>query len=206
VIGYATPIWVAIGARIFLSEAITPRRAIGIIVGLAGLVVIFTSHAFDWSDHNALLGCGLILIAAFCWAANIVYVRAHKWISTPFQLVFWQLALAASVTAAFAMIIEGTPRIAWSPRLVALVLYSGIICTALAHWAMSMVNRGLPATTTSLGLLATPVLGIISASIGLDEPLEPSLFLAVALIIGGIAVGTQSRDQSVQLRHPIKLR
>jgi drug/metabolite transporter (DMT)-like permease len=53
-----------------------------------------------------------------------------------------------------------------------------------------MVNRGLPAVPTSLCLLATPLLGIISATAMLNEPLEPSLFLAMALIIGGIALGT----------------
>lgn len=200
VLGYTTPIWVAVGARIFLSEAITPKRAIGIAIGLAGLAVIFTSRALDWSDRNALFGNGLILTAAFCWAANIVYVRAHKWISTPFQLVFWQLLLAAGVLAAVAMITEGVPRIAWGPRLAALVLYSGIICTALAHWAMSMVNRSLPAVTTSLGLLATPVLGIVSASIVLHEAFETSLFLAVSLIIGGIVLGTGSSTRITQDR------
>src|SRR5882757_11197971 len=59
VLGYTTPIWVAIGARIFLSENITKRRTIGIGIGLAGLVVIFSSGVFDWSDHNALLGSSL---------------------------------------------------------------------------------------------------------------------------------------------------
>jgi drug/metabolite transporter (DMT)-like permease len=78
----------------------------------------------------------------------------------------------------------------WSSRLVALMLYSGIVCTAFANWAMTMVNRSLPAVTTSLWLLATPLLGIISATLMLGEPLEPSLFLAMTLIIGGIALGT----------------
>jgi drug/metabolite transporter (DMT)-like permease len=43
----------------------------------------------------------LILLAALCWAANILYVRAHKWVSTPFQLTFWQTLLATYVLAAF---------------------------------------------------------------------------------------------------------
>jgi drug/metabolite transporter (DMT)-like permease len=55
---------------------------------------------------------------------------------------------------------------------------------------MTMVNRSLPAVTTSLWLLATPLLGIVSATAILGEPLEPSLFLAMTLIIGGIALGT----------------
>ncbi|SDO58411.1 Permease of the drug/metabolite transporter (DMT) superfamily [Afipia sp. GAS231] len=189
VLGYTTPIWVAIGASIFLSEAISARRAIGIGCGIAGLAVIFNPATLNWSDRNALYGSGLILIAAFCWAGNIVYVRAHRWISTPFQLVFWQVLLAAALLSVLAWFTEGAPHIAWTPRLAALMLYSGIVCTAFANWAMTMVNRSLPAVTTSLCLLATPLLGIVSATVLLGEPLEPSLFLAMTLIIGGIALG-----------------
>jgi drug/metabolite transporter (DMT)-like permease len=156
VLGYTTPLWVAIGARILLSEEITKKRALGICSGLAGLAVIFNPRMLEWSDRNALIGSGLILLAAVCWAANIVYVRAHKWISTPFQLVFWQVLLAAGILSTVAMLTEGVPRIAWTIRLVALLLFSALVCTALAHWAMAIVNRSLPAVTTSLGLLVTP--------------------------------------------------
>src|SRR5882724_3335158 len=123
VLGYTTPIWVAIGASIFLSEAITGRRAIGIGFGLAGLAVIFNPATLNWSDHSALSGSGLILIAAFCWAANIVYVRAHRWISTPFQLVFWQVLLAAALLSVIAGFTEGAPHIVWTAHLSALMLY-----------------------------------------------------------------------------------
>ena len=190
VLGYTTPLWVAIGAAVFLSEEITRRRAIGIGFGLAGLAVIFNPQTLDWSDRQALFGSGLILLAAFCWAGNIVYVRAHKWISTPFQLVFWQVLLAAALLSIIAWCADGPPHVAWTWRLSALLLYSGIVCTAFANWAMTMVNRSLPAVTTSLCLLATPLLGIVSAIAILNEPLEPSLFLAMTLIIGGIALGT----------------
>jgi drug/metabolite transporter (DMT)-like permease len=190
VLGYTTPIWVAIGAALFLSEEITRRRALGIVFGLAGLAVIFNPLTLNWRDGSVLYGSGLILVAAFCWAGNIVYVRAHRWISTPFQLAFWQVLLAAVLLSATALVVDGPPHIAWNARLVALLLFSGTVCTAYTNWAMSVVNRSLPAVTTSLCLLATPVLGIFSATLILGEPLESSLFLAMALIIGGIALGT----------------
>jgi drug/metabolite transporter (DMT)-like permease len=190
VLGYTTPLWVAIGARVFLAEDISRRRAIGVCAGLAGLAVIFNPMTLDWGDRDALMGSGLILAAALCWSANILYVKAHRWISTPFQLVFWQALLAAGVLAVAALLVNGLPRIDWSMRLVALLLLSGLVSTALAHWAMSVVTRSLPAVTTSLGLLATPALGVVSAGAILAEPLEPALLLALALIIGGIALGT----------------
>lgn len=71
-----------------------------------------------------------------------------------------------------------------------LFLYSGFIGTALAYWAMSMVNKSLPALTTSLGTTATPIIGIVSAALLLGEPVDLSLALAAALIVGGIALST----------------
>ena len=192
VLGYTTPIWVTIGARIFLGEATSPGRALGVCLGLAGLSVIFSPASLDWHDRSALLGSGLIMLAACCWAANIVYVRAHRWISSPFQLVFWQLLLACIVLSVMAMLVDGPPRISWTPQLAALILFSGTVSTALAHWAMLMVNRSLPAVTTSLGLLATPAIGIVSGGVFLGEAFEPSLVAALILIAGGIAIGIVS--------------
>ena len=189
VLGYSTPLWVAPAAWLFLSEPLSRSRLAGIGLGLAGLATLFNPLAFDWSDRNALIGNGLILLAAVCWAANILYVRAHTWISSPFQLVFWQALLATCVLSTLALSIEGIPRIVWSPALAGTFLYAG--CgAALAHGAMVMVNRSLPAVTTSLGLLATPVVGVATSVIFLGEPVGISLILAMAMILGGIAIGT----------------
>jgi drug/metabolite transporter (DMT)-like permease len=55
---------------------------------------------------------------------------------------------------------------------------------------MAVVNRGLPAVTTSLGILATPVIGVASSTLALGEPVDISLIVAISMILGGIAVGT----------------
>jgi drug/metabolite transporter (DMT)-like permease len=190
VLGYTTPLWVAPAAWLFLREPVTRTRWAGVGLGLAGLATMFNPLAFDWSDRNALIGNGMILLAALCWAANILYVRAHQWISTPFQLVFWQALLATAILSALALAFDGVPPIIWTPELASAFLYGAIFGTALAHWAMVMVNRSLPAVTTSLGLLATPVVGVAVSVIFLGEPIGTSLICAMALILGGIAIGT----------------
>jgi len=201
VLGYSTPLWVAPAAWLFLSEPLSRSRLAGIGLGLAGLATMFNPMAFNWSDANALMGNGLILLAAVCWAANILYVRAHKWISSPFQLVFWQALLATSVLSTLALSIDGIPRIIWSPALAGAFLYAG--CgAALAHWAMVMVNRSLPAVTTSLGLLATPVIGVATSAICLGEPIGISLILAMAMILVGIAIGTIPHGKAADRQIP----
>jgi drug/metabolite transporter (DMT)-like permease len=190
VLGYTTPLWVVPGAWLFLKEPMTGARLAGTGLGLVGLMVMFNPLAFDWHDHGALIGSSLILLAALCWAANILYVRAHKWLSSPFQLAFWQTLLASTLLAILALVFDGVPQIAWSPRLAGAFLYSGIFGIALGYWAMAMVNRSLPATTTSLGILATPVVGVICSALALGERIDASLITAMIMILSGIAIGT----------------
>src|SRR5882757_10241930 len=197
VLGYTTPLWVVPAARLFLGEPITRRHLAGGALALAGLAIMFNPASFDWSDGRALLGNGLLLLAAMCWAVSIVYVRAHRWISTPFQLGFWQALLATLVVSVLAFLKDGVPHLEWDAKLVGLFLFSGIIGTALAYWAMATVNRSLPAVVTSLGLLATPVVGVASSAIALGEPIDIGLIVAMLLILGGIAFGTILHRQSL---------
>lgn len=189
VLGFTTPLWVIPGAMLFLGERVTSRRAAGIALGLAGLAVLFNPLAFDWSDANALLGNGLLLLAAFCWALSILHQRAHRWIASPYEVLFWQVLVATVLATVVAFALEGVPRIDWDARLRLLFLYGGVFGVGLAYWAMAMVNRSLPAMTTSLGTLATPVVGVVSAIAVLGEPFSLALVTAMALIIAGIALG-----------------
>ena len=55
---------------------------------------------------------------------------------------------------------------------------------------MAVANRSLPAVTTSLVLLATPVMGVACSAIFYGERVDLSLAVAMVLILGGIAMGT----------------
>jgi drug/metabolite transporter (DMT)-like permease len=193
VLGYTHPLWVVPGALLFLGERLTPARAIGVLIGLAGIVLLFNPTEVDWSNGEVMLGNGMLMLASLCWAASILQIRAHKWISTPFQLVFWEVLLATLLLAILAWLLEGPPRVNWTLRMVLLFGYGGVFGVALAYWAMAMVNRSVPAVTTSLGILATPAVGIVASMIALDEPFNATLLIALLMIIGGIALGTLTR-------------
>ena len=202
VLGYTTPLWVAPAAWLLLREKISLQRVAGIGLGMAGVALMFNPLAFNWGDRQALTGNVLLLLASLCWAANIVYVRSHDWISTPFQLVFWQALLATLLLALVALRYDGVPHIVWTGELAGALLFAGVIGTALAHWALVLINRSLPATVTSLGLLATPVMGVAASALLLGEPVSPSLLAAMAMILGGIALGTVWGGQrSAAARH-----
>lgn len=189
VLAYTTPLWVVPGAALFLGESLTARRLTGVVVGMLGLLVLFNPLAFDWTSREALLGNGAILLAALLWAASILHIRAHRWTSTPFDLVPWEMLLATIILLPLARAIDGPLVASWDARFTGLVLYAGIPGTAVAYWATAAASRALPAITTSLGLLATPLVSTVVATLWLAEPLTLSLVIAIALILGGIAIG-----------------
>nr|WP_245471596.1 DMT family transporter [Bradyrhizobium nanningense] len=190
VLGYTTPLWVAIAAPLLGKDMLTAPKLAGALLGLVGLVVILNPTSIDWANLNVLAGAGMVILAAICWAANIIYIRAHRWIASPLQLLIWQVLVATIVLTGSALVTDGLPHAEWSWRLVLLFLYSGLIGTALAYWAMSMVNKSISALTTALGTTGTPLVGIASAAILLGEPIDVSLAVAAGLIVSGIGLAT----------------
>lgn len=77
----------------------------------------------------------------------------------------------------------------------------------MAYWTTALASRNLPAVTASLGLLATPVLSVVVATLWLGEPLTLALVAAIGLILGGVAIGATARDErSVRASaHPMAL-
>jgi len=191
VLAYTTPLWVVPGARLFLGEALTRMRLLGVGIGLAGLCLIFNPLTFDWHNRDAVLGNGLVMLAALCWAISILYVRAHRWVSPPFELCFWQTLLATAALTVLALCVEGRPHLHWHGELALMLGYTGIFGIALAYWAVALVNRALPAMTTSLGLLGVPVVGILCSTWLLHETFDAPLLGALSLIIAGIVIGTR---------------
>lgn len=189
VLAYTTPLWVTPGAVLFLGERLTPRRVISVALGLLGLAALFNPLAFDWANRRAVLGNLAILAAACLWAGSILHIRAHRWQGTPFELLPWEILLATVTLTAVGLVTTPFPAVDWSPRLVLMLLYAGIPGVTVAYWAVAMASRNLPAVTTSLGLLMTPVISVVTATLWLGETPTLSLIAAIVLILGGVALG-----------------
>jgi drug/metabolite transporter (DMT)-like permease len=138
-----------------------------------------------------------LLLSALAWSVSILYTRAHRWIATPFQLVFWEVLLAAIILTALAFAFEGPPRIVFSTPLLVALAYSGVVGNALGYWAMAVVNRSVPATTTSIGILFTPIVGIASSVIVLHEAVDAQLVVAAGTLLAGVAVATINGRKTV---------
>ncbi len=196
ILGYTTPLWVTPAAIFFLKESVNKVRLFGVFLGIIGVFILFSPVLLDFTFSQDMLGSALLLIASFSWAIAIIGIKAVTWHSSAFQLVLWQTLLSALVVAVVALIFEGYPHITWTPALTWQMGYSGLLGTAFGFWAMTVVNRHLSAIVTSLGLLATPVFGMIFSQYILGESLDMPLIIASTFILVGIGLGCKQNKRA----------
>ena len=183
---WTTGLWVVPIAVVFLGERMTARRWAGLVTGIGGIVLLFEPWRFSWSDRDILLGHGLLIAGAMINAAVTVHMRGHRWASGPFEVLFWQLLLAAVLLAGVAAVLEGPPEIRWTLGLWGNLAYQAFLSSAFSVWARQTVLRRLEATPVSLMLMAVPVVGLLSSALVLGERIGPVGSAGVALVIGGV--------------------
>jgi drug/metabolite transporter (DMT)-like permease len=188
ILAYTTPLWVTPAAVLLLGERLGPRKALGLALGLSGVVCLFNPVGFDWGDPDVVIGNGCLMLAALGWAAVILHTRRHAWTSSPLQLAPWQMLTALPILLVLALAFEGDARVAWSGELAVILLYNGPVATAFCFWAVVTVQRSLPAISTSLGLLGVPTAGVILAALVLGEELSLTRLGGLVLIVGGMAL------------------
>ena len=71
----SAPFFAAITSRLVLGERIMPLRAIGLVVGFAGIVVVVFAADSGGSGTNVALGVVVCLIGAWGWALAGVGMR-----------------------------------------------------------------------------------------------------------------------------------
>lgn len=187
---WTTSLWTVPIAVMFLGERMNRARWLGLAAGMAGILLVFEPTRLDWSDGRVVAGHAMLLAAAIINASVSVHVRHHSWSSTPLGLLPWQMLVAAIPVLLIALVVEGIPSVDWTPQLVAIVAYQGVMASGLAIWGQLTVLRSHPAISTNLALMAVPVIGLISSAILLGELLTAGVVAGLALVVAGVAAST----------------
>jgi drug/metabolite transporter (DMT)-like permease len=204
VVVWTTSLWTVPIAAIFLGERMTGRRWVGLALGIAGVVALFEPWSFDWTESGVALGHVLLIVAAITNAATAVHIRAHRWSIAPLDAMPWQLMAATVILVILGLVVEGPPVIDWTPQLVWVVLYQGLLATGVAFWVQIVILRNLPAVSTNLTLMGVPVVGVVSSAVILGENVTTSLVLGLLLVMLGVGLNLLS-DRPDVLAEPTEV-
>ena len=181
------------------GERMTPRRFTGFLIGFIGVAVLIggqaivsTGAALEWAGRVACV------CASACYAVSSVQMRLLPRVD-PIGLNAVMLCVGTVPVVAAAWALEGPPPAVDAHTLAAVALL-GLVPTAGASLLRVLVVRSAGPVFMSLTSYQVPVWSVILGTLILSEPLPPSLILALALILWGMAISQAGALRRLFLR------
>ena len=193
-------------AHVFTEdEKINPRKAVGMVAGFIGLIVLVGPEALKGLT-SSLVSQLALLGAATCYGFNAVLIR-RMMATDRVAAVTAVMAMAAVMVVPFAFVLEEPLKVeahwlSWS-----VVIALGLLHTAIATVVMfSIVGRAGASFFSQINLLV-PVAGVAWSAVLLAERPGLNALAALGLIVLGIVIargglalgarGTAAEQESV---------
>lgn len=188
---FTNPIWVAMLGRIFLGEALSVSRSIGLVLGLVGVCFAIGAGPELLSGGDTAIGELLALTSSLCWATSTLINKRTRLPLGPWALSFWQMLVGSLALLSIAYALGKR----W-PGEVTLVQWGWFLWLAIPAstgafglWFVALHKGG--ATRASSFLFLTPLFTVVLAFLVLDAPLSLQQALGGGLI--GLALWLVNR-------------
>jgi len=184
VLTYTMPFWILLIAWPVLGERIKGLQWVGVVLALAGLILILG----PWGLTNvwaSLLAVG----AGVSWAIAAVLFKIIRKRHEVDLLSFtaWQTLFGSIPVIIVAFLVDDSGPV-WNGAFVGALAYNVILASAIAYVLWLYVLHSLPAGTAGISSLVIPVVGFTAAWIQLGERPSTAETVGMGLILFALAV------------------
>ncbi|HMT41145.1 MAG TPA: DMT family transporter [Sphingorhabdus sp.] len=190
ILNATTPLWGVITAHFLTSdEKANPARIIGVLVGMAGIVVMVGPEAMKGLSNNLLAQIACIVSTIFYSFAAIYGRRLSQSELTPMAVATGQTLVAALMMVPIVAVMDQpwampTPRLDSTLAGITLALLS----TALAYTLYFRLIDRSGASNAQLVAFLMPILAVILGIAFLGESLTGGQIAGAGLIAVGLAI------------------
>lgn len=196
ILGTLAPIFTMFFAAIFLKEPITFKKAGGVALSFAGvLLLIFNSvHSGNGVDHTEPLGIVLMLVNSISFALYLGIFRPliSKYSVVTFMKWMFLFSMLLSLPMSWHGLIS-TDYAAIKPAIALEIAFVIVFATFIAYFLIPVGQKKLRPTIVGMYTYLQPVItAAVSICIGMDY-LSWQKLLATVLIFVGVAFVSRSR-------------
>lgn len=190
VLVYTMPVWALLLAWPLLGRRPHVSGVAGAVVCAAGIALLFGPQSAEL-QAGQWPGIVFALLAAILFAFGTV--RLAPLALPPFTQLAWQLAIGCVPMALYGVLFEHPRFDRLSAIGITAFAYMTVFAMGICYLAWFAAVRRLSPPTASMGTLMTPVVGVVSGSLLLGEPLGVLQWGALALVLCGIALALRDR-------------
>jgi drug/metabolite transporter (DMT)-like permease len=164
---FTMPLWVSLMAWPLLKERLSTYQWIAVAICLVGILTILNPT----QASNSVFSCSLALASGFSWACGVILSkRIHaKYPNLDLlSMTAWQM-LWGSIPLFMILFIVNSEPIIWSNYFISILLFNVIFVNAIAYLLWFYALKHLEASLVSMLSLLTPIAGVVSAWLLLDE-------------------------------------
>ncbi|RKH06530.1 DMT family transporter [Corallococcus carmarthensis] len=177
-------LFTALVAFVFYGERIGAQRAVALLAGFAGVVVLASGKA---AGTSVAWAAAAGTTAAFLYGIGANLVRRHLTGLPAAAVAAATLSCGAVLMLPFAVATWPSEPIAVRPWLAAAAL--GMVCTGLAYAVFYRLIQRIGAARAVVVTYLVPLFAVAWAWLLLGEPLTPTMLVAGTLILGSVALG-----------------
>src|SRR4030043_44954 len=189
------PVFVGLGAWIFLKEPLGFNLILGILFSVLGSGLI--SYGDMTLSKEALLGDGLALIGAMTASGYFLVGRKIRRNQDLLSYIFPVYSTAGFVLAIFSLLSQKNFfGYSWTTYLFLFLL--ALIPQLIGHTTINWALKYLPASMVAITYLGEPVGSTILAYFVLNEALTPWKIFGGILILAGILTALKRKPQNLR--------
>jgi drug/metabolite transporter (DMT)-like permease len=184
------PVWSALLARLSGQERLVKRQIIGLALATGGVAVAVAERGLDWQEHGAaLVGDGLILVAALCGAAYGVLIKRISGRYSALTVTAYAMLIGTLVLLPAALA-EGLPAAVGNldQQTLMLVLFLGVLGGAVVWYLYGFALSKLTPTQAAVYVNLNPLAAIILATMLLGERVTGPMLLGFAMVLAGVVL------------------
>jgi len=164
---------------------------IGLIMGLAGVCLIFGKDIKYLADPDNLIGVLALLGAVIFWSIGSLYSKYVKVDVHPLMGASVQMLMAGIVLSAVGISIGELPRLRFEINGLLALAYLVVVGSFIGYTSYIYAIAKLPLSLISTYAYINPVIALFLGWIVLDEKLDFQTAIAAAVIIAGVFIVKQ---------------
>lgn len=183
------PIWVMlINFAISSDDQPALPVVLGLIIGLAGIVMIFGEHVSDFSDPDYTLGIVTTFAGNICWAFGTVWVKKKTMATDPFMAAGLQMLFGGIFLIPMSLLFDDYSTITTSGDMLFALVYLILFGSVAAYASYSYAIKKLPMTLVSLYAYINPIVAVVLGALLLGERLNLRIGIGILITLAGIYV------------------
>ena len=186
----------------FFDDKLNMRKAVGMVIGFLGVVIINLGKAsgggVSAADGGIHIGIGsfLLLGAMFCGGLGNVLVKKYSGKIGILYITAYQMLLGSIGLIAVGASQVGLMPFVWTVKSVAMLIYLAFL-SACGFVLWNNVMKYNQVSKVSLYLFFIPVFGVLLSAILLQEAVRGTAVLALILVVSGIVIVNRGTAKTI---------